>query len=164
MLGKDELLKRLDEWEIPFSCEEHDSVLNMAESGTLTLSLKGARCKNLLLQDKKGHYFLVVTTTAKALDLAVIAQTLGSRRLSFASSDKLFELLGIRAGALSPLALVNDTARRVRLVLDADLSRESTFVFHPLENNASVALSMHALEAFLAGIGHRAEWKELASR
>src|ERR1700760_3770445 len=100
MLGKDELLKRLDEWEIPFSCEEHDSVLNMAESGTLTLSLKGARCKNLLLQDKKGHYFLVVTTTAKALDLAVIAQTLGSRRLSFASSDKLFELLGIRAGAL----------------------------------------------------------------
>ncbi|BCQ26459.1 prolyl-tRNA synthetase associated domain-containing protein [Caballeronia sp. NK8] len=164
MPGKDELLKRLDEWEIPFSCEEHDPVLNMAESGKLTLSLKGARCKNLLLQDKTGHYFLVVTKAAKALDLAGIAETLGSKRLSFASSDKLFELMGIRAGSLSPLALVNDTARRVRLILDSDLIRESTFLFHPLENSASVALSKHALEAFVAGIGHRIEWTELASR
>jgi len=53
MLGKDELLKRLEERNIPFSCEQHDSVLNMAESGMLTLSLQGARCKNLLLQDKR---------------------------------------------------------------------------------------------------------------
>ncbi|SAK91395.1 Prolyl-tRNA editing protein ProX [Caballeronia pedi] len=164
MLGKHELLKRLDEWEIPFSCEEHGPVLNMAESGKLTLSLEGTRSKNLLLQDRKEHYFLIVTTAVKALDLTAIAQALGCKRLSFASSDKLFELLGIRTGSLSPLALVNDTAGRVRLVLDTELIRESTLLFHPLENNASIALSPHALEAFLTGIGHRAEWKELAGR
>ncbi|MGU7770410.1 prolyl-tRNA synthetase associated domain-containing protein [Burkholderia sp. MR1-5-21] len=164
MLGKDELLKLLDEWKIPFSCEEHDSVLNMAESAKLTLSLEGARCKNLLLQNKKGHYFLVVTTAAKALDLAAMAETLGSKRLSFASSDKLFELLGIRTGSLSPLALINDTAKLVRLVIDLDLICESTFLFHPLENDASVSLSKPALDAFLAGIGHGGEWKELAGR
>src|SRR5215475_10277561 len=111
MLGKDEVLKLLEDRDIQFSCEEHDPVLNMAESGMLTLSVEGARCKNLLLQDKKGHYFLIVTTAAKSLELAAIAETIGSKRLSFASADALFELLGIRAGSLSPLALVNDETK-----------------------------------------------------
>lgn len=164
MLGKDEVLKLLEDREIPFSCEEHDSVLNMAESAMLTLSVVGARCKNLLLQDKKGHYFLIVTTAAKSLDLAGIAETINSKRLSFASSDTLFELLGIRTGSLSPLALVNDEAKRVRLVIDAELAGEEIFLFHPLENNASVSLSRGALDAFLRSIGHPADWLSLAAR
>jgi Ala-tRNA(Pro) deacylase len=164
MLGKSELLKRLDEWKIPFSCEEHEPVLNMAESGTLVLDVSGARCKNLLLQDKKGHYFLVVTTAEKSLDLGMLSETLGSKRLSFASADRLFDLLGIRTGSLSPFALVNDEANQVRLVMDTDLANESDFLFHPLENNASVLLSRSGLDSFLAGIEHPAQWLALAAR
>jgi Ala-tRNA(Pro) deacylase len=164
MLGKDELLNLLEQRDIPFFCEEHDSVLNMAESEKLTLSLDGVRCKNLLLQDKKGHHFLVVTTATKSLDLSAIAEALGSKRLSFVSADKLFELLGIRTGSLSPLALVNDEARCVRLVIDSDLAGESTFLFHPLENNASVSVSRAALDDFLTSVGHPADWLVLAGR
>ncbi|SAL73247.1 Prolyl-tRNA editing protein ProX [Caballeronia udeis] len=164
MLGKDELLKRLEERNIAFACEQHDSVLNMAESGMLTLSLQGARCKNLLLQDKRGHHVLVVTTATKSLDLSAVAKILGSKRLSFASADKLFELLGTLPGSLSPLALVNDEARRIRLVIDSELAGESTFLFHPLENNASVSLSRTGLDDFLASIGHPADWRVLAGR
>jgi Ala-tRNA(Pro) deacylase len=164
MLEKIELLKLLEEMGIPFSCEEHDSVLNMSESGMLTLSLVGARCKNLLLQDKKGHYFLVVTTATKSLDLADVAAALGSKRLSFASADKLFELLGIRTGSLSPLALVNDKAGRVRLVVDAELSGEESFLFHPLENDASVSLSRAGLDTFLRNIEHPADWLRVGAR
>ncbi|MGF6754658.1 prolyl-tRNA synthetase associated domain-containing protein [Paraburkholderia sp. GAS42] len=164
MPGKDELLNLLKQRDIPFFCEEHDSVLNMAESGMLTLSLQGARCKNLLLQDKKGHHFLVVTTATKSLDLSAVAEALGSKRLSFASADKLFELLGIRPGSLSPLALVNDEAKRVRLVIDSELAGESTFLFHPLENNASVSLSRAGLDDFLASVDHPADWLVFAGR
>ena len=164
MPGKNEVLKLLEESEIPFSCEEHDSVLNMAESGKLTLAVEGARCKNLLLQDKKGQYFLIVTTAAKSLDLAGLSETLGSKRLSFASADRLFALLGIRTGALSPLALINDEAKQVRLVIDAELASEATFLFHPLENNASVSLSRSALDSFLRSIEHLADWLPLAAR
>jgi Ala-tRNA(Pro) deacylase len=164
MLRKDDVLKLLEDQAIPFICEEHDPVLNMAESGMLALSVAGARCKNLLLLDKKGHYFLVVTTSIKSLDLARIAETLGSRRLSFASADQLFEVLGIRTGSLSPLALVNDKAKRVRLVIDAELADEKTFLFHPLENTASVSLSKNAFDMFLRSIEHHADWLPLAAR
>jgi len=164
MPGKDEVLELLKESEIPYSCEEPDSVLNMAESKVLTLSLAGARCKNLLLQNKKGHYFLIVTTAAKSLDLAMVSEALGSRRLSFASAYKLFELLGIRTGSLSPLALVNDENKRVRLVIDAELANEETFLIHPLENNASVLLSRSSMDRFLCRIEHPASWLPLAAR
>lgn len=164
MLGKDEVLKLLEKREIPFSCEEHDPVLNMSESGMLTLSVVGARCKNLLLQDTKEHYFLIATSATKSLDLAGIAEAIGSKRLSFASADTLFALLGIRTGALSPLALVNDEAKSVQLVFDDELGREGCFLFHPLENNASVSLSRSALDTFLRNIDHPASWLPLAAR
>ena len=164
MPGKDDVLKFLEDQEIPFSCEEHEPVLNMAESGILTLSVIGVRCKNLLLQDKKGHYFLIVTTATKSLDLAGIAETIASKRLSFASADTLFEMLGIRTGSLSPLALINDEAKRVRLVIDSELAGEEYFLFHPLENNASVSLSRCALDTFLRSIEHPVEWLPLAAR
>ncbi|SAK91734.1 Prolyl-tRNA editing protein ProX [Caballeronia hypogeia] len=142
MLGKDEVLSLLEEIDVPFSCEEHESVLNMSASDMLTLSLTGARCKKLLLQDKNGHYFLVVTTATKSLDLAALAAALGSKRLSFASADTLFD----RTGSLSPLAPINDDAERVRLVIDTELSGEDNFLFHPLENDASVSLSRRGLD------------------
>ncbi|WP_196799225.1 YbaK/EbsC family protein [Burkholderia pseudomultivorans] len=157
-------MKLLEDEGIQFSCEEHAPVLNMEASGMLALSLVGARCKNLLLQDKRGHYFLVVTRPEKSLDLSAVSETLGCKRLSFASADKLFELLGIRAGSLSPLGLVNDEAGHVRLVMDLDLYGESTFLFHPHVNNASVSLSRSGLDSFLRSIEHPADWLPLAAR
>ncbi|KMQ78312.1 putative aminoacyl-tRNA editing enzyme YbaK, ProX [Candidatus Burkholderia pumila] len=121
--------------------------MNMAKSGELTFT--GARCKNLLLQDKQSRYFLIVTAAAKSLDLSALAATLGSKRLSFASTDKLFELFGIRPGSFSPLALVNDDDKRMRLVIVIEFADEPVFLFHPLDNGAMVLLMRAGLDAFL---------------
>ncbi len=164
MSGKNHVLSFLEARKIPFEYEEHNAVLNMAESGLLSLSVAGARCKNLLLQDRKGHCFLVVTTAAKALDLVALSETLGSKRLSFASADRLFALLGIRTGSLSPLALINDEAEHVRLVIDDELASEDTFLFHPLDNSASVSLTRSALDSFLASVDHPADWLPITAR
>jgi Ala-tRNA(Pro) deacylase len=152
MFGKIEVLKLLMEKDIPHTSEEHESVL------------AGTRCKNLLLQDKKGNYYLVVTTSSKSLDLLAVAKSMSSGRLSFASAENLLELLGVRAGSLSPLALVNDEGRRVRLVVDLDLADEQAFLFHPLESNASVSLSRAALDDFMTNIDRQADWLNLPER
>ncbi|WP_196483747.1 hypothetical protein [Burkholderia diffusa] len=65
---------------------------------------------------------------------------------------------------MSPLALVNDGEKRVRLVIDAELAGEEAFLFHPLENNASVSLSRSSLNTFLRSIEHSADWLPLAER
>lgn len=164
MIGRDALLALLEQQNVPFQCEYHEQVLNMAESGALALSLEGARCKNLLLQDKQENVYLVVTTAHKSLDLSAVAKTLGSKRLSFASAERLFELLGVRPGSLSPLALVNDPARKVRLVIDEALAHEAVFLFHPLDSSATVALARQDFDAFLQHIGHAPAWHALGAR
>lgn len=105
-----------------------------------------------------------MTTATKSLDLATVAETLGSKRLSFSSADKLLQLLGIQIGSLSPFALVNDISKDVRLVMDSELADEPMFLFHPLENNASVSLSRSALDDFLVSIDHPADWQLLTAR
>ncbi|QRR08142.1 prolyl-tRNA synthetase associated domain-containing protein [Burkholderia sp. MS455] len=164
MIERDELLELLEQRHVPFACEYHEPVFNMAESGALNLSLAGARCKNLLLQDKLGALYLVVTTAQKSLDLSAVARTLNSKRLSFVSADRLFGLLGVRPGSLSPLALINDHARNVRLVIDEDLAHERIFLFHPLDSTATIALSRRDFEVFLHGIGHAPSWQALGAR
>jgi Ala-tRNA(Pro) deacylase len=164
MIERDELLELLEQHDVPFECEFHEQVLNMAESGALKLSLDGARCKNLLVQDKQGSLYLVVTTAHKSLDLSAVAKTLNSKRLSFASADRLLDLLGVRPGSLSPLALVNDRAHHVRLVIDNDLGHERVFLFHPLDSRATIALSRRDLEVFLQRIGHAPSWHALGER
>jgi Ala-tRNA(Pro) deacylase len=164
MIDKDELLKLLEQQDVPFECEHHEQVLNMAESGALKLSLSGARCKNLLLQSKQGDLYLIVTAADKSLDLSAVAKTLNSKRLSFASADRLFDLLGVRPGSLSPLALVNDRAHHVHLVIDNDLAHEPVFLFHPLDSTATIALSKRDLEDFLQRIDHAPSWYALGAR
>ena len=58
----------------------------------------------------------------KVIDLKALPNDIGSDRLSFGSADRLFELLGVRPGAVSPFTLINDPDHKVRLVLDADLA------------------------------------------
>ncbi|WP_321812843.1 MULTISPECIES: prolyl-tRNA synthetase associated domain-containing protein [unclassified Burkholderia] len=164
MMERNELLELLDRQNVSFECEHHEQVLNMAESGALALSLVGARCKNLLLQDKQGGLYLVVTTAHKSLDLHAVANTLGSKRLSFASAERLFDLLGVRPGSLSPLALVNDAALSVSLVIDKDLANEAIFLFHPLDSTATIALSRQDFETFLEYIDHAPSWHVLGAR
>ncbi|ALK29895.1 prolyl-tRNA synthetase associated domain-containing protein [Burkholderia plantarii] len=164
MIDKDALLALLRRHAIDFEAEQHAPVHNMAESDTLALTLAGARCKNLLLRDKPGNTWLVVTRSHKSLDLAAAADAFGSRRLSFASPERLDALLGVKPGSLSPLALVNDSERQVRLVIDAELADEPVFLFHPLDSGATLALARPQLDAFLRLTGHAPAWLTLAAR
>jgi Ala-tRNA(Pro) deacylase len=164
MPDKTELLAFLNQAQIAYELEEHAAIFNMADSATLALGLQGARCKNLLLKDKSGRCYLVMTTGHKSLDLGALATALDCARLSFATPERLFEQLGVRPGALSPLALINDGSGNTILVMDAELAVEPVFILHPLENSSSVALTRESFDQFLVAIGHTARWLPLAAR
>ena len=58
----------------------------------------------------------------------------------FAPEAALLRLLHTHPGAVSPLGLLFESAKDVRLLADRRLLNEETLVFHPLENTASVAM------------------------
>ena len=62
--------------------------------------------------------------------------------------------LGIEPGAVTPLAAINDTEKRVTVVLDAALMQHATINCHPLVNTMTISMANHDLLRFLEAAGH----------
>lgn len=134
---------------------EHPAVMTVEESERLVPPLPGAKTKNLFLRDKKGRrYFLVTVAHDAATDLGALGAVLGASRLSFASAEQLASRLGITAGSVSLLALLNDEARSVEFVIERALWEAAAVHAHPLVNTATMVIAHAGLERFLAATGH----------
>jgi len=117
----------------------------------------GMHVKNLYLRDKKKRNFLVVAEEDRSIDLKSLHQLIGADRLSFGSADRLFEMLGVRPGAVSPFTLINDPEGRVNLSIDAELMQADMLYFHPLVNDMTLGVTPAGLMQFLDASGHQAK-------
>src|SRR5262249_56298727 len=75
-------------------------------------------------------------------------------RFSFAPADLMRATLGIEPGAVTPFAAMNDSERRVSVVLDAALMRHETVNCHPLVNTMTTSIARADLVRFLEATGH----------
>lgn len=150
----EQLLSYLDELGITHETVDHPAVYTVEEAKRLRGTLPGANCKSLFLKNKKGQMWLVVVSENQRVDLARLADSLGSKRLSFGSPQGLMERLGVIPGAVSPLAVINDTSRDVVVVVAADVLRHDRLNFHPLVNDRTTAISAEGFVLFLVETGH----------
>jgi Ala-tRNA(Pro) deacylase len=156
-----ELLSLLEEKGILARTVHHPPVRTVEEAQEHWRELDGVPCKNLLFRDAKKRYWMVVAEADRDLDLKKLPERIGSARLSFASADRLREVLGIEPGAVSPLALINDPDHRIRLVVHRPLLEEEALLLHPLENTATTAISGRDLLSFLGDCGHEPQTVDL---
>lgn len=89
------------------------------------------------------------------VDIKGLELALGAKGLSFASSERLMEYLGITPGSVTILAVLNDLRRRVEVVVDEGLWRCDAIQCHPLVNTSTLVISREGLERFLSLTGHR---------
>lgn len=110
-------LKRKNIWH---RTTEHAAVYNMAELGQIDIPYSEADAKNLFVRDdKKKAYYLITVRGDKRVDLKKFRQQNGTRPLSFASPEDLMAILQLVPGAVTPLGLLNDSERRVRVFIDS---------------------------------------------
>jgi Ala-tRNA(Pro) deacylase len=77
-----------------------------------------------------------------------------SGRLSFGKPELLMAVLGVPPGAVTPFGAINDTERRLTVVLDAALAAAPAINAHPLTNAATTTIATADLIAFLRATGH----------
>jgi Ala-tRNA(Pro) deacylase len=131
---------------------DHPAVFRVGEGDDVKTAIPGAHTKNLFLKDHRGQLWLVSAEQHAVIDLKRLPQAIGSGRLSFGSPDLMADTLGVTPGSVTALALVNDTRRQVRFVLDATLAHAAQVNFHPLENTATTTLTRDGFAAFLAAL------------
>ncbi len=116
----DALFAYLDGLGIAHKTVTHAAVFTVEEARKLRGAVPGGHTKNLFLRDKKGAPYLVVANEDAAIELKSLHRLLGaSGRFSFGSAELMRELLGVEPGSVTPFAVINDTACRVTVVLDA---------------------------------------------
>jgi Ala-tRNA(Pro) deacylase len=154
-MKESELLAFLRENGIPFERIEHPPVFTCEEADRYRMPLPAIHTKNLFLHDEgHAHYYLVVTRCGKRLDVRRLSDLLHVRKLHFCSAAELKALLGIGPGAVTALAVINDRAGKVDLLIDAQVWKADAFMCHPLVNTATLVLSRAGLEKFFGLCGH----------
>ena len=121
---------------------EHKAVYNMAELSQIEIPYPEADAKNLFLcDDKKRNYYLITVRGDKRVNLKEFKQRNHTRSLRFASEEDLMEILHLIPGSVTPLGILNDEERKVRVFLDADFTQAPGLIgVHPNDNTATVFL------------------------
>lgn len=146
-MNKQQIYDYLQENSIWHEITEHKAVYNMAELAEVPCPYPEADAKNLFVRDdKKQNYYLITVKGEKRVNLKAFRKAQGTRNLSFVSAEDLMERLGLIPGAVTPLGVLNDETRSVKVFLDQDFLQEPGLVgVHPNENTATVWLKAEDL-------------------
>lgn len=159
---REPILDALQALDIPYQLFEHPPVNTGDEAAVHWKAIPGAAVKNLFLRNKKGdRHYLVILGIEKQADLRQLVKVIGDDRLSFGSPERLQKYLGVTPGSVSPLGLVHDSGRAVRVIVDSDLRAADRLIFHPNDNTASLTISGSDFQRFLADRGNSVRWISL---
>ena len=147
----------LDRLGIEYERIDHEPLFTIEACREVDRALGVEICKNLLLTNKQQtEFYMLVMPGSKRFETKVVSKALGVSRLSFASGDRMVELLDITPGSLTVFGLPNDTERRVTLVIDRDVLGFEHFAAHPCINTSSLKLRTGDLmDVYLPAIGRQ---------
>lgn len=162
-LSSDAFLARLDAWKLPYRLHHHVPLRTVEDSKAVEdqISAPGdtpMRIKNLYLRDRKKRNYLVTLEQDRAIDLKALGAHLGVGNLSFGSPERLMQTLGIRPGAVSPLAMVTGATTGVQFYLDEAARTAQSLCMHPLVNDRTVVMARTDLMQFLAHLDVETHW------
>ena len=151
-----EIYALLAELGISYRKVEHEAAASMEALQEQEQRLSAEICKNLFLCNRqKTVFYLLLIRENKRFRTSEVSKLIGSARLSFGEEDKLFELLGVYPGSISPLGLVFDREHQVHLLIDRELLSLEELGMHPCRNTATVAIrTKDLLEIFFPFTGH----------
>ena len=162
MLTPQQLFAKLDALGIAHRTVAHPPVFTVEQAKALRGTLPGAHIKNLFLRNKKEEMWLVTALEDRAIDLQRLGEVLGAGRLSFGSPERLRTWLGVEPGSVTPFSVINDTARKVSLVLDRGISDSGPINAHPLTNTMTSAIVLPDLLRFFEATGHAPRWLDFS--
>ena len=151
------LFEKFKQFSIKYKKFEHPPIFTVNDAKKYQKRMAGTHVKNLFLRDKKKRNFLLVTEQDTKINMKTLRHKIKSDRLSFGSHERLWQYLGVRPGAVSPLALINDVKNSVTLLFQDILQTEQKIYFHPLVSDQTIGVRLRDLDVFFKFTGHQAQ-------
>ena len=141
MIVTEPKFQTLADLKIPYEIQEHKAIFSEEDAKDVVINLEGIDVKNLFVKDKNGNYGLVSMNLHRRADLKKIAAIFGFGRLSFCNADELMQYLNITPGSVSPLCVMFDTTKTVKVLYDSHFEGRNVII-HPLRNTASISINL----------------------
>ena len=84
--------------------------------------------------------YLLAMPGEKPFKTKILSKQIGTARLSFATPEQMLRTLDITPGSVSVLGLMNDSERKVNLVIDRDLLNDEFLGCHPCINSSTLKI------------------------
>lgn len=161
-MSKEEVYLKLKELNIEYLKIDHIPIYTIDEANNLDIENKEYIAKNLFLRDdKKRNYYLLVVKSNKKIDLNDLKNKINSHRLSFASEIDLEKYLKLKKGSVTPLGVLNDVERKVKVIIDEDILKEEIVGVHPNDNDATVFMKTKDLIRIIELNGNLVEYAKV---
>lgn len=147
----------LDRLNISYVRLDHDPAGTMESCNEVGKILNITICKNLFLCNRqKTDFYLLMMSGEKEFHTKDLTKQVGCSRLSFADAEFMEKLLNITPGSVSVMGLMNDTEKKVQLLMDRDIAESEYIGCHPCINTSSLKIrTSDLLEKFLPFVDHK---------
>ena len=138
----------LDKLGIQYQRIDHEAAMTMEACEEIDRALgdNTAICKNLFLCNRQEtDFYLLLMPGDKPFKTKDLSAQIHSSRLSFAKPEYMEKYLDITPGSVSVLGLMNDSEKKVQLLIDEDVMKEPYFGCHPCINTSSLKFTTEDL-------------------
>lgn len=148
----------LDSLKIEYERVDHEEANTMEACNEIDRVLNTIICKNLFLCNRQEtQFYLLMMPGDKPFKTKDISAQINSARLSFGKAEFMEEYLEIKPGAVSVMGLMNDTEKKVQLLIDRPVIESEYIGCHPCVSTSSLKLrTKDVLEKFLPAVKHEA--------
>ena len=138
----------LDKLGIQYQRIDHEAAMTMEACEEIDHALgdNTTICKNLFLCNRQEtDFYLLLMPGDKPFMTKDLSAQIHSARLSFAKPEYMEKYLDITPGSVSVLGLMNDSEKKVQLLIDEDVMKEPYFGCHPCINTSSLKFTTEDL-------------------
>ena len=138
----------LDKLGIQYQRIDHEAAMTMEACEEIDHALgdNTTICKNLFLCNRQEtDFYLLLMPGDKPFKTKDLSAQIHSARLSFAKPEYMEKYLDITPGSVSVLGLMNDSEKKVQLLIDEDVMKEPDFGCHPCINTSSLKFTTEDL-------------------
>ena len=148
----------LDKLGIAYQRVDHEATMTMeaCEEVDRILGDDTTICKNLFLCNRQEtNFYLLLMPGDKPFKTKDLSAQINSARLSFAKPEYMEKYLDITPGSVSVLGLMNDSEKKVQLLIDEDVMKVPYFGCHPCINTSSLKFTTEDLtRKIIPALGH----------